>query len=148
MLRGTGLPANVSELTNFVLPGPILVEIAAITEIGHSAFTLQNIRQSRIDRADLTGLGAGEADEDDGPIPKYPRSTLSLELTDGTTSLEAMEYRPLRELELGVTPLGYKVPRFPAVTILDPLICQTYRCFSKMYSFVGGLPFLSPSVWS
>jgi RecQ-mediated genome instability protein 1 len=109
MLPGTGLPANISELTNVTIRGPFLVEIVAITEIGHSAFTLQNTRQVRMDRADLAGLGPEVADEDEGPIPKYPRSMLRFELSDGATTLQAMEYRPLPEIQLGVTPLGYKV---------------------------------------
>ena len=57
MLEGTGFPPNIAELDNYTLQGPpILVEIVAMTEIGHSAFSLQNIRQARIERADLAGL--------------------------------------------------------------------------------------------
>ncbi|KIP05843.1 hypothetical protein PHLGIDRAFT_60035, partial [Phlebiopsis gigantea 11061_1 CR5-6] len=114
MLPGTGLPLNIAELGNTKLQGPpILVEVVSMTDIGHSAFSLQNVRQVRMERADLAGL-AGEEDEnqDDGeeagPVPKYPRSMLRLQLSDGTTVLEAIEYRKIPELELGVTPLGYK----------------------------------------
>ena len=115
MLPGTGLPRNVAELNNTKLQGlPILVEIVSMTEIGHSAFSLQNVRQARIEKADLAGL-AGEEDENQedgeeaGPVPKYPRSMLRFQLSDGATVLEAIEYRKIPELELGVTPLGYKV---------------------------------------
>ena len=63
MLPGTGLPRNVAELNNTKLQGlPILVEIVSMTEIDHSAFSLQNVRQARIEKADLAGL-AGEEDE-------------------------------------------------------------------------------------
>ena len=85
-----------------------------MTDIGHSAFALQNVRQARIERADLAGL-AGEEDENQdegeetGSVPKYPRSMLRFQLSDGATVLEAIEYRKIPELELGVTPLGYKV---------------------------------------
>jgi RecQ-mediated genome instability protein 1 len=93
----------------------VLVEIAAITEIGSSAFQLQNVRQMRIDRADLAGMNAergedGEQEEDEeGPVPRYPRSMLSLELCDGTHTFKAIEFKLIPTLLLGETPLGYKV---------------------------------------
>lgn len=115
MLPGTGLPPNIAFINNTKLPGPpVLVEIISLTEIGHSAFNLQNVRQARIERADLAGLAEedGENQEDGeetGPVPKYPRSMLRFQLSDGMTVLEAIEYRRIPELQLGVTPLGYKV---------------------------------------
>lgn len=65
-----------------------------------------------MDRSDLAGLareGDEDAEEDEGPVPKYPRGMLRLELSDGFTTVEAVEYRSIPQLELGVTPLGYKV---------------------------------------
>jgi RecQ-mediated genome instability protein 1 len=113
MLAGTGLPPNVSELDNAKLPGPpVLVEIVSMTEIGQSAFNLQNVHQARIERADLAGLAGDEAEDEDpeaGPVPKYPRSMLRFQLSDGSTVLDAIEYRKIPEFELGATPLGYKV---------------------------------------
>ena len=47
--------------------------------------------------------------EDDGPIPRYPRSMLQFRISDGSTEIDAIEYRKIPELELGETPLGYKV---------------------------------------
>src|SRR4051794_3555519 len=84
MLRGTGLPADIGGANNVRLRGPpILVEVVALTEIGHSAFNLQNVRQTRIDREDLAGLiGDDVAAEDEGPIPRYPRTMLQFELSD------------------------------------------------------------------
>lgn len=114
MVHGTGFPPDVLTLNNVRLTGPpILVEIVAIMEIGQSAFSLQNVRQTRVDREDLAGLAGSDEDaEDEGPIPKYTRSMLRLELSDGTSILPAIEYRRLPELELGVTPPGYKVRAF------------------------------------
>ena len=111
MRAGTGLPANVAKLDNMTLRGPpILVQIVSMTEIGSSAFNLQNIRQARIEQADLAGLAVEEDDGEEGPrIPKYPRGMLKLELNDGKTTMQAIEYRRLPELELGETPLGFKV---------------------------------------
>lgn len=109
MITGTGLPQNLADLGNTVLRGPILVQITAITEIGHSAFSLQNVRQARLERADMAGLAGGDDDDEEGPIPRYPRSMLRFQLSDGSTILQAIEHRRLPELELGETPLGYKV---------------------------------------
>ncbi|KAF8054593.1 hypothetical protein FPV67DRAFT_1440058, partial [Lyophyllum atratum] len=44
-----------------------------------------------------------------GNNPLDPRGTLKFELTDGTIVLPAVECRPLPELSLENTPLGYKV---------------------------------------
>ncbi|KAG8903446.1 hypothetical protein FRB99_003268 [Tulasnella sp. 403] len=111
----TGLPRDVTQTQNARIAsgrgGPILCQVVSMTEIGHSAFSLQNVRQTRIDREDLAGLvEAGVEDEEENqPIPKYPRSTLKFELSDGWVTLPAIEYKKLPGLELGVTPLGSKM---------------------------------------
>jgi len=112
MVHGTGLPHNIAGLQKSVLSGPpILVQIIALTEIGHSAFSLMNVRQAKIDRADLSGLvqGDNEDEADEGPVPNYPRSMLKFELSDGAIRLNAIEYRKIPELDLENIPLGYKV---------------------------------------
>lgn len=96
-------------------PTPLLVEIRSITEIAHSAFSLLNTHQTRLDRADL-GLARDEdnqqeprqQDEDEGPISRFPRGMLRFELSDGRTRFRAIEYRSMPDLVLGETPLGYK----------------------------------------
>ncbi|KAG8213302.1 hypothetical protein J3R82DRAFT_11781 [Butyriboletus roseoflavus] len=92
---------------------PLLVEIKSITEIAHSAFSLLNTHQTRLDREDL-GLAQEEnaeqhRDEDDGPVPRFLRGMLRFELSDGLTTFRAIEFRSLPQLELGTTPLGYKM---------------------------------------
>lgn len=129
MLRDTGFPAGIRSMKNGVIGtretgGPLLVQVSAITEIGASAFTLANVRQSRLDKADMTGLTKekddnneeGEAretgrdvDEEDVTMPPYPRSMLSLMLDDGTVRIKAFEFKKLPQLILGETPLGCKV---------------------------------------
>ena len=118
MLPGTGLPPNVSDLNKTKIPGsPILVEIIAITEIGASAFNLQNVRQARMEYADLAGLAEEEQDEEEATgVPKYPRSMLRFQLSDGSIVLEAIEYRRIPDFELGETPLGLKVNHFLYIT--------------------------------
>jgi RecQ-mediated genome instability protein 1 len=119
MQPGTGFPEGISTAEDLTVQGSsILVQIVDITEIGNSAFSLTNVRQTRLDQEDLAGLARqngeeneneNEADEDVGPIPKYPRSMLKLHLSDGSTTMPAIEFKKIPGLELGVTPLGCKV---------------------------------------
>ncbi|KAH9068363.1 hypothetical protein EDB83DRAFT_2376063 [Lactarius deliciosus] len=112
MVSGSGLPHDLPGLRKGSLSGPpVLVQILALTDIGHSAFNLMNIRQAKVDRADLSGLARGENDEeaDEGPVPNYPRSMLHFQLSDGTIRLNAIEYRKIPQLDLENTPLGYKM---------------------------------------
>jgi RecQ-mediated genome instability protein 1 len=45
-------------------------------------------------------------------MPKYLWVMLKFELSDGATTLQAIKYRPLPKLTLGVTPLGYNIGHF------------------------------------
>ncbi|KAJ7126877.1 hypothetical protein C8R44DRAFT_873998 [Mycena epipterygia] len=115
MSHGTGIPLALLTAPSGTLPGPVLVEITAITEVGSSALSLDQVRVARAERL-AAGAGPGEGEEEadleidgEGPVPNYPRSMLRFELSDGATPLPAIEYRPLPELTLGVTPLGYKL---------------------------------------
>ncbi|KAF8312511.1 hypothetical protein DL93DRAFT_2059853 [Clavulina sp. PMI_390] len=122
-IEGSGLPPQVADLEKGRLGAPasggaILCQMVGITDIGQSAFTLRNIRQTRIDKADMAGLAIQEEGDDNGnppnngedyTIPPYPRSTLQLALSDGFQTMRAIEYRPLPMFNLGETPLGYKV---------------------------------------
>jgi RecQ-mediated genome instability protein 1 len=104
-LPDTGLPTSIGTWQRDHLRGPgVLVEVISLSEIGHSAFSLLQAREKRIERESVVGLE--DADE---VLPRYPRGTLRFELTDGMITIPAIEYRPLPELELGETPLGYKV---------------------------------------
>ncbi|EJD49035.1 hypothetical protein AURDEDRAFT_183151 [Auricularia subglabra TFB-10046 SS5] len=109
MLPGTGFPAAPAAR----IAGPVLCQVAALSDIGHSAFSLQTTRQNRIDKADMTGLalaqGDEEAAEDEGPIPRYPRGMLRFQLSDGSLAINAIEYRKIPQFVLGETPLGYKL---------------------------------------
>ncbi|CCO30366.1 hypothetical protein BN14_04393 [Rhizoctonia solani AG-1 IB] len=105
-VRDTGFPDTDS---HDVKISNTLCEIVALTEIGHSAFTLKNVRQARVDKEDLAGLAGDLEDGEDYSIPKYPRSMLRFELSDGTKTMRAIEYRRIPDFELGVTPLGTKV---------------------------------------
>src|ERR1700753_3227636 len=58
----TGLPQNFTQIENSRLKGPFLVQIMALTDIGHSAFSLQNTRQIRMERDDMNQLAVEESD--------------------------------------------------------------------------------------
>ncbi|KZT53243.1 hypothetical protein CALCODRAFT_417439, partial [Calocera cornea HHB12733] len=109
-LVNTGLQDNAAALHGVNLPPFLLLQVVSIMEIGHSAFSLRNTRQAWIEKADLAGLAGGddEADDQAGDTPRYPRSMLSLELSDGYNNIKAIEFRRLDALKLGVTPLGFK----------------------------------------
>ncbi|KAH9002930.1 hypothetical protein EDB86DRAFT_2893992 [Lactarius hatsudake] len=103
MASGSGLPHDLPSLRKGSLSGPPVL-------IGHSAFNLMNIRQAKVDRADLSGLARGDNDDeaDEGPVPNYPRSMLHFQLSDGTIRLNAIEYKKIPQFDLENTPLGYK----------------------------------------
>ncbi|KAJ3570493.1 hypothetical protein NP233_g4372 [Leucocoprinus birnbaumii] len=114
MTVGTG-PPPIGKSEQRLAGSPVLVEIAAITEIAHSAYQLEQIRAAREERmrigqTDEDGEGDGDLEiEGEGPMPKYPRGMLKFELSDGATTLSAIEFRSLPQLALGKTPLGYKM---------------------------------------
>ena len=117
MMHGTGLDVHVDKFTGNLKGPPILVQIIAITDTGVSAYQLEQVRAAReehmLSGVDKEGDEDGDVDiEGEGPMPKYPRGSLRLRLSDGVTKLEAMEYRPLPQISLGPTPLGYKVRPF------------------------------------
>ena len=115
MMPGTGLDVHIDKYTGNLRGPPVLVQITELTDIGISAFQLEQVRAAREERI-MAGVGDEEGEEDgdvdvegEGPMPKYPRGTLRFKLSDGVTTLRAMEYRPLPQISLGPTPLGYKV---------------------------------------
>ena len=118
MMHGTGLDVHIDKFTGNLRGPPVLVQIIAITDTGVSAFQLEQVRAAREEHM-MSDMGGEEGEEDgdvdiegEGPMPKYPRGSLRLRLSDGVTKLEAMEYRPLPQISLGPTPLGYKVSIF------------------------------------
>lgn len=115
----TGLPQNIGDVkTKLTLPGtPTLVEVVDKDDTGVSAFQLDQVRKAREERIqaggfDENGEGDEEADievEGEGPLPKYPRATLGLVLSDGKTQFKALEYKSIPDLSLPKLPYGLKV---------------------------------------
>ncbi|RPD60078.1 DUF1767-domain-containing protein [Lentinus tigrinus ALCF2SS1-7] len=109
MVAGTGFPQDALGAAKAVIEGPILVEIIGIMDIGHSAYSLQQVHESRVEyrkQADI--LDANGDEEQRKPMPKYPRSMLQFQLSDGSSVLPAIEFKSLSQFELGETPLGCK----------------------------------------
>ncbi|KAI0749338.1 hypothetical protein C8Q80DRAFT_1100646 [Daedaleopsis nitida] len=110
MLGGTGIPHNALGAVHAVIEGPILVEIVEMTDIGHSAYSLLQVYESRAEYRKQAQLRDANGDEgQQKPMPKYPRSMLQFQLSDGVSVLPAIEFKTLPEFELGETPLGCKV---------------------------------------
>ncbi|KAI1797125.1 hypothetical protein LXA43DRAFT_1138038 [Ganoderma leucocontextum] len=129
MVAGTGFPQNVLGANHVVLKGPVLVEVTEIMEIGHSAYSLLQVHESRTEYLKQAELrdASGDAQEQK-PMPKYPRSMLQFQLSDGASVLPAIEFKPLPQFELGETPLGYKVSRAPLPAIHTRSLTHTkYR---------------------
>ncbi|OJT11460.1 hypothetical protein TRAPUB_12012 [Trametes pubescens] len=112
MVPGTGFPANIIGAEKAVLEGPILVEVVGMMEIGHSAYSLLQTYESREEyrkQAALREAREPRDGEERKPMPKYPRSMLQFQLSDGSAILPAIENKPFPEFELGETPLGIKM---------------------------------------
>ena len=148
MVPETGLPQVSADVKDTVIRGPVLVQVLSIMDIGQSAFSLMNVRQARLERADMAGLARAEDDEDEGPIPSYPRSMLRLELTDGSISLPAVEHRRLPELKLGESKLGLKVSEqaysllVPARVPFDRFVCAPPCVCTRLRTLFLPLPSL------
>lgn len=135
---------NIATMNNVRLScGPVLCEVTAVTEIGHSAFSLLNVRQTRIEREDLAGLAAEEGVEnDEGPCPDYPRTMLRLEIGDGTTTVPAIEYRKISGFKLSETPLGFKVCFVSFMG--SPILTLLFQLVVKGALVRRGIVFLEP----
>lgn len=90
----------------------ILVQIQSITEIGHSALSLQTVHQKLQDDAQgrdrVVDLEDPESQDRQAPI-SYPRAMLKFELSDGHYTVPAIEYQKINGLNLAETPLGCKL---------------------------------------
>ncbi len=100
------------ELPTTTIAGPLLVQIHSAMDIGVSAVNLQRTMEER--REMLSGATRIRRMDDDeeieeGKVPPYQRSMLSLQVSDGHMLIRAIEYRRIEGLTLADTPLGTKV---------------------------------------
>ena len=126
MLAGTGIPQTALGAVHTVIKGPILVEVVDMTDIGHSAYSLMQVYESRVEYRKQAALRDASGDEGlQKPMPKYPRSMLQFQLSDGVSVLPAIEHKSLPQFELGETPLGYKV---------SPCVSPSEDCSSEVHA--------------
>ncbi|KAF5325933.1 hypothetical protein D9611_000193 [Ephemerocybe angulata] len=128
--RGSGLPPGIALPTMYTtLKGPIVLEIVHMTDVGVSAFVLEQVHLNRERAAyrrlcaeddSLSGLTLGEKGHSDSvATPAYPRHCLRLTLSDGNSEIEALELigKPF-SFVLGETPID--VPIVGGIAFLDP----------------------------
>lgn len=95
-------------------PNPgVMVQVMAVTEIGVSALGLKSAMERVLEREGMSEEERARVEEDEGELPGggggvIPREMLKLELCDGETTMDAIEYRRIPELSLK-TQLGLKV---------------------------------------
>ncbi|KAH9945184.1 uncharacterized protein BXZ73DRAFT_38839 [Epithele typhae] len=111
MRSGSGIPPNaIGADETMVIKGPILVEVVEIMEVGQSAYSLLQVHESRVEYQKQAQIRTASGDpEEHKPMPKFPRSMLQLRLSDGQHVITAVEHKSLPGIELGETPLGFKV---------------------------------------
>ena len=127
MVAGTGIPQNAIGADSLTLKGPILVEVTNIMEIGHSAYSLLQVHESRVEYSKQSQILRANGDaEERKPMPKFPRSMLQFQLSDGQLVLPAIECKRLPQFELGETPLGFKVSS-PPLRRTSPVITYSSR---------------------
>lgn len=113
MQSHSGLPVDIDQTITTLRGQPVLVQIISITDMDISSIRLEQVRVAREQwrqpiSNNVENEVIGHASVADKAIPSYPRERLLLQLSDGMTVIRAMEYRPLTQLTLGVTELGYK----------------------------------------
>lgn len=155
---GTGLlPRIYGGMVYTEINGPVVLELVHLTEVGISAFELDEIREQR-DKASRAGLmslaergllpTSTNIANVQATLPPYPRKCLKLILSDGTTELPALECEAL-PLELGKTRMGLKVSRhlYRVSGVVFVILClgiihfPPYRCGWRM--FLSGLEWLT-----
>jgi RecQ-mediated genome instability protein 1 len=114
-----GLPTGLYTEPETRIAGRVLVQVLSITDISHPALVLKDVHEQRKEHAAtcLSGLaslkrpssGANEATETPSKPPSFPRGMLSMELSDGFTTVSAIEYKTVPELSADSTELGAKV---------------------------------------
>ncbi|EAU83821.1 hypothetical protein CC1G_13138 [Coprinopsis cinerea okayama7 len=119
-LPGQGLPPFSDAATACLkIRGPLWMEVVSIDDLGVSAFQLERVRLERrryiLDRVSQAARERKVFSRDESAairatLPKYPRKTLQLRLTDGSQEIDAFEINgPLPHISLDETFIGHKI---------------------------------------
>uniref|UniRef100_A0A914ZJ99 RecQ-mediated genome instability protein 1 n=1 Tax=Parascaris univalens TaxID=6257 RepID=A0A914ZJ99_PARUN len=109
------LPASANASKKFTFNANVVLQVNSVINIGtslHSQFALLTNEFE-----DNSGFDLVDADEKDNNTITKARRMLLMELTDGHTTLKAIEYRPIRELSLLTCP-GCKI------LLLGAILCR------------------------
>ncbi|XP_062399581.1 recQ-mediated genome instability protein 1 [Sardina pilchardus] len=116
-LRSLGvssLPAAVSEALKTELQGNLCVQLDSLQDVSQPAYTqLQRLRGSERDN-DQIGAATQATQR---PWEAAPTRMLMLQLTDGVRSVEAMEYRPVPQLNT-------RLPAGTKLLLRGPITCR------------------------
>uniref|UniRef100_F1KXZ9 RecQ-mediated genome instability protein 1 n=1 Tax=Ascaris suum TaxID=6253 RepID=F1KXZ9_ASCSU len=109
------LPPSTNASKKFTFNANVVLQVNSVIDIGaslHSQFALLTYEFE-----DNSGFDLADADEKDNNSITKPRRMLLMELTDGHTTLKAIEYRPIKELSLLTCP-GCKI------LLLGAILCR------------------------
>lgn len=146
------IPDEVQEMEDGTLsPGKgVLVQIISLDEVGHAAVGLREVLHSQKEEARLGQEAANrvrvhgltqegvDGDEAAGQVTRYPRTMLKLQLSDGHTVLNAIEYKHLPALNLADTALGAKILLKNARVRRGTVLLEPNTAIVKGRSFVVG----------
>ncbi|GMK55003.1 hypothetical protein CspeluHIS016_0200590 [Cutaneotrichosporon spelunceum] len=113
------------------IPGPLIVQVHSVMDVGVSAVSLQRTMEERRDvLSGATRIRRMDDDEEvkEGKVPPYPRSMLALEVSDGRTVVRAIEYRRVEGLKLADTPLGTKLRLRNVRFLKGTLLLTPHNC--------------------
>ncbi|CAG8529155.1 4362_t:CDS:2 [Acaulospora morrowiae] len=119
---------------------PITLQIVEIFEVGVSNQTLFDTISSHLSGSIKEGHKYSDVrDKQNEPI-KFPKAMLKFYLTDGTQIVDAIEFKPLSQLDL-LTPIGTKI------SVRRTLILRGVLCLEpQKVSVLGGFSNVSRSI--
>ncbi|CAG8578111.1 309_t:CDS:2 [Scutellospora calospora] len=100
---------------------PIILQIADIFEVGVSSQTLLDVINSHLSGSLKQGHKYNDISDKQYESIQFPRGMLKFQLTDGYQSVDAIEYKPLSNLNL-LTPIGIKISVSKALILRGVLL--------------------------
>ncbi|CAG8624879.1 10351_t:CDS:2 [Dentiscutata heterogama] len=100
---------------------PIILQIADIFEVGVSAQSLLDVVNSYLSGSVKQGHKYNDLSDRQYESIQFPRGMLKFQLTDGYQSVDAIEYKPLSNLNL-LTPIGIKISVSKALILRGVLL--------------------------
>ncbi|CAG8697053.1 7287_t:CDS:2, partial [Cetraspora pellucida] len=117
------LPPLIEDMHKIIIGEhrPIILQIADIFEVGVSAQSLLDVVNSYLSGSVKQGHKYNDISDKQYESIKFPRGMLKFQLTDGYQSVDAIEYKPLSNLNL-LTPIGIKISVSKALVLRGVLL--------------------------